>query len=209
MAKASSIAVLGIIIIYLPSAGEPQTAPAPNGNYVEVANDATLKHTQSVLVDQSYRIGLGDVLRVSVWEEPQLTTSAVVRPDGKISLPLVSDVSLAGLSPEEAQAFLTTAFTKFLKHPRVAVIVEEIHSRLVYITGEVQHPGGYALTGKMNVLQLIARAGGPTEFAKKKQIYVLQQEHNKKLPVNYQMVLAGKHLEENIELSPGDTVVVP
>jgi len=181
-----------------------------NGSsHADVASDVPGKHAQNIPVDQDYRIGFGDVLRVSVWEEPQLTTSAVVRPDGKISLPLISDVSLAGRSPQEAETFLTTVFTKFLKHPRVSVVVEEIHSRLVYITGEVQHPGGYALIGKMNVLQLIARAGGPTEFAKKKQIYVLQDEHKRKQPVNYQMVLAGKHLEENIELSPGDTVVVP
>ena len=91
----------------------------------------------------------------------------------------------------------------------MTVIVEEIHSRIVYITGEVQHPGAYPLLGPQNVVQLIARAGGTTDFAKKKAVYVLRQDGGARVKVNYQMLLAGKHEEENIGLNPGDTVVVP
>ena len=169
-----------------------------------------LQERPSVPVGPDYRIGPGDILRVSVWEEPQFTTSSiVVRPDGKISIPLVSDLAIAGTTPEQAEKLLGDQLAKFVKHPRVTLIVEEIHSRIVYITGEVQHPGAYPLIGPMNVVQLIARSGGPTEFAKKKDVYVLHQDSGPRTKVNYQMVLEGKHLEENIGLIPGDTVVVP
>jgi len=169
-----------------------------------------LQERPAVPVGPDYRIGPGDVVRVSVWEEPQFTTSAiVVRPDGKISIPLVSDLAIAGDTPEQAEKLLSDQLTRFIKHPRVTLIVEEIHSRIVYITGEVQHPGAYPLIGPMNVVQLIARSGGPTEFAKKKDVYVLHQDIGPRTRVNYQLVLEGKHLEENIGLVPGDTVVVP
>jgi polysaccharide export outer membrane protein len=168
-----------------------------------------LQSRPAVPVSADYRIGPGDILRISVWEEPQFTTSAVVRPDGKISIPLISELSIAGLTPEAAQTLLATQLERLVKHPRVTVIVEEIHSRIVYVTGEIQHPGAYPLIGPMNVVQLIARAGGPTEYAKKKEVYVLHQDGGPRIKVNYQMVLAGKHLEENIGLTPGDTVVVP
>jgi polysaccharide export outer membrane protein len=161
-------------------------------------------------VGPDYRIGPGDVLRVSVWEEPQFTTNAiVVRPDGKISIPLVSDVAVAGMTPESAGKLLTDELTRFVKHPRVTLIVEEIHSQIVYVTGEVQHPGAYPMVGPMNVVQLISRAGGTTEFAKKKDVYVLHPDSSPRTKVNYQQVLEGKRLEENIGLVPGDTVVVP
>jgi polysaccharide export outer membrane protein len=169
-----------------------------------------LQERPATPVGPDFRIGPGDVLRVSVWEEPQITTSSiVVRPDGKISIPLVSDVMVAGMTPETAEKLLTDDLVKFVKHPRVTVIVEEIHSRIVYVTGEVQRPGAYPMVGSMNVVQLISRAGGTTEFAKKKDVYVLHQDSSQRIKVNYQLVLEGKHLEENIGLSPGDTVVVP
>ena len=171
--------------------------------------DISLQSRPSIATGPDYRIGAGDVLRISVWEEPQLTTSAVVRPDGKISMPLLPGVAVAGLSPESAQRLLTEQLAKFVKQPRVTVIIEEIHSRIVYVTGEVQHPGAYPLINQMNVVQLIARAGGVTDYAKKKKVYVLHPDSGLKTKVNYQMVLAGRHLEGNIQLSPGDTVVVP
>jgi polysaccharide export outer membrane protein len=197
-----------------PANGQSPTAPAPNtGTQIAEARpnqpQLGLQSRPSVPVGPEYRIGAGDVIRVAVWDEPQFTTSAVVRPDGKISIPLVSDLLVANLTPDEAERLLTDQLTRLVKHPRVTVIVEEVHSRIVYITGEVQHPGAYALIGPMNVVQLIARSGGTTEFAKKKDIYVLHQDDGMKVKVDYQALLAGKHLEENIGLVPGDTVVVP
>lgn len=169
----------------------------------------SIQERPAISVGPDYRIGAGDHLRISVWEEPQLSTTAVVRPDGRISMPLISDVVVAGLTPQAAQNVLTDDLTRFVKRPRVTVIVEEIHSRLVYVTGRVQHPGAYQLTGSMNVVQGIAEAGGTTKSAKKKNVYVLRQDGVTKVKVNYQAVLAGKDLEQNIQLNPGDTVVVP
>lgn len=157
----------------------------------------------------SYKIGVGDVLHVSVWEEPQFTEDAVVRPDGMISIPLVSEVVVAGLTPELAETMLTARLEKFVHKPRVTVIVQEIHSRMVYITGEVQRPGAYPLIDTMNVVQLVSRSGGLTDFAKSKQVYVLRAGKGARVKVDYRKLLKGQASEQNIELAPGDTVVVP
>ena len=157
----------------------------------------------------SYRIGVGDVLHVSVWEEPQFTEAAVVRPDGMISIPLVSEVVVAGLTPESAETMLTARLEKFVHKPRVTVIVQEIHSRMVYITGEVQRPGAYPLIDTMNVVQLVSRSGGLTDFAKSKQVYVLRAGRGARVRVDYRKLLKGQSPEQNVELAPGDTVVVP
>jgi polysaccharide export outer membrane protein len=157
----------------------------------------------------SYKIGVGDVLHISVWEEPQFTESAVVRPDGMISIPLISEVIVAGLTPQSAETMLTNRLEKFIHKPRVTVVVQEIHSRMVYITGEVQRPGTYPLVSSMNVVQLVARSGGLTDFAKSKQVYVLRAGSGARIKVDYQKLLKGQSPEKNLELVPGDTVVVP
>jgi polysaccharide export outer membrane protein len=157
----------------------------------------------------AYKIGVGDVLHIVVWEEPQLTETAVVRPDGKVSLPLVSELDVAGLTPEAVQQTLTDQLIKFVRKPRVTVTVQEIHSRMVYITGEVQRPGAYPLLDEMNVVQLVARSGGLTDFAKRKQVYVLRAGNSARVNVNYEKVLKGQAPKQNLELAPGDTVVVP
>ena len=157
----------------------------------------------------TYKIGVGDVLHVTVWEEPQFTETAVVRPDGKISVPLVSDVDVAGQTPEAVQDSLTEKLNKLVHKPRVTVVVQEIHSRMVFITGEVQRPGAYPLMEAMNVVQLVARSGGLTDFAKQKKVYVLRAANSARVNVNYQKVLKGEAPEQNVELAPGDTVVVP
>jgi polysaccharide biosynthesis/export protein len=157
----------------------------------------------------AYKIGVGDVLHILVWAEPQLTETAVVRPDGKVSLPLVSELEVAGQTPEAVQQTLTEQLNKFVRKPRVTVTVQEIHSRMVYITGEVQRPGAYPLLDVMNVVQLVARSGGLTDFAKQKQVYVLRAVNSARVNVNYEKVLKGQAPQQNVELAPGDTVVVP
>ena len=157
----------------------------------------------------AYVIGIGDVIRVDVFEEPQFDGSAVVRPDGKVSLPLISDVAISGLTPVQAEQLLAARLATFVHHPKVTVTVEEIHSRLVYVTGEVLRPGAYALTDTINVVQLVSRAGGTTSYAKKKQVYVLRAGSGQRVKVDYRKVLLGQHTEENVQLNPGDTVVVP
>jgi len=122
---------------------------------------------------------------------------------------LVFDVEVAGLTPGAAQERLTAKLQDFVKHPRVSVIVAEVHSRVVYVIGQVERPGSYAMISDLNVEQLIARAGGVTRHAKKKHVYVLHQGNSKKVSVNYGKVLKGKALRQNVELMPGDTVVVP
>ncbi|HEX3436993.1 MAG TPA: polysaccharide biosynthesis/export family protein [Pseudacidobacterium sp.] len=163
----------------------------------------------SPVVPETYKIGVGDVLHITVWQEPQLTETAVVRPDGMVSMPLVTEVDVAGLTPEAAQEMLTERLVKFVHKPRVTVTVQEIHSRTVYITGEVQRPGAYPLMDAMNVVQLVARAGGLTDFAKQKQVYVLRAGNSARVNVNYAKVLKGQAPQQNVELAPGDTVVVP
>ena len=157
----------------------------------------------------AYRIGIGDILHIAVWQEPQLAETAVVRPDGKISMPLVTDVAIAGLTTDAAENVLTQRLEQFVRKPVVTVVVQEIRSRTVYVTGEVLRPGAYPLIDTMNVVQLVARAGGLTDFAKKTQVYVLRASNGARLNVNYRKILKGQSPQENVQLSPGDTVVVP
>jgi polysaccharide biosynthesis/export protein len=200
MRIANSTAIVFMILIVGGATVRAQIAPAAAGvsalpNPVEVAPD--------------YVIGAGDVLKISVWQEPQFGETVEVRPDGRISLPLVSDVAVAGLTPVQAQRKLTDRLEQFVKRPRVTVVVSEVHSKVVYVIGEVGRPGSYPLTGEINVEQVIALAGGATSKAKKKHVYVLRSGLSNKLPVNYQKVLEGKNVDQNLVLMPGDTVVVP
>ncbi len=158
---------------------------------------------------KGFALGIGDVIHINVFEEPQFSNSLVIRPDGKISLPLISEVYVAGLTPTAIEQLLTVRLEKYINHPRVTVTVQEIHSRVVYVTGEVLRPGAYALAGNINVVQLIARAGGVTAYAKKKNVYVLHAGTGVRTKVDYRKVLLGQHVEQNVQLASGDTVVVP
>jgi polysaccharide export outer membrane protein len=157
----------------------------------------------------SFILGASDVIRVSVWKEPELSQTAVVRPDGKISIPLVGEVPVAGSDVLQAQATIAARLRSLLANPQVTLSVLEIHSRQVYITGEIGHAGAYPLTSSMTVLQLIASAGGLSEYAHKKGIYILRSNVARPIPFNYQNVVRGKGPGGNLELVPGDTVVVP
>ncbi len=156
-----------------------------------------------------YVLGPSDVIRVSVWKEAELSQTAVVRPDGNISVPLIGEVPVAGKNVIEAEAVIADRLHSVLTNPQVTISVLEIHSRQVYITGEIGHPGAYPLTGSMNVLQLIASAGGLTEYAHKKAIYLLRANARTPVHFNYQNVVRGKTQDQNVQLAPGDTVVVP
>ncbi|HYK34831.1 polysaccharide biosynthesis/export family protein [Alloacidobacterium sp.] len=199
-------AVLRGLMILLMAGGQLCYAQAPKAT-PDAAKSGDAKTPE--VVPTTYKIGVGDVLHITVWEEPQLTETAVVRPDGKVSMPLVTEVDVAGLTPEAAQQVLTDRLVKFVHKPRVTVTVQEIHSRMVYITGEVQRPGAYPLMDSMNVVQLVARAGGLTDFAKQKKVYVLRGSTSARVNVNYEKVLKGQAPQQNVELAPGDTVVVP
>ena len=158
----------------------------------------------------SYLIGADDLLLVSVWKEPDLTMTVPVRPDGNISLPLLSDVAAAGLSPRQLAASITEKLKKYVADPRVTVIVTQINSQKVYVTGEVLHTGAIQLLPNMTVLQALADAGF-TQFANTKGIYVLREEsgQQQKIRVNYKRLVKGQAIDQNIMLKPGDTIVVP
>jgi polysaccharide biosynthesis/export protein len=161
--------------------------------------------------DPNYVIGPQDVVDISVWKEPDLSRTVPVRPDGKISLPLLNDVQAAGLTPSQLGAQITTSLTKYVTNPQVTVIVSQINSQRIYILGEVARAGGYTLLPDMNVLQALSNAGGLTAFANSKKIYILRQDNGKqqKIPFNYKEVLSGKDPSQNVALKPGDTIVVP
>jgi polysaccharide export outer membrane protein len=158
----------------------------------------------------SYVIGADDVLLVSVWKEPDLTMTLPVRPDGNISLPLLNDVTAAGLSPTQLAASISEKLKKYVADPRVTVIVTQINSQKVYVTGEVLHTGAIPLLPKMTVLQALADAGF-TQFANTKGIYVLREANGQqqKIRVNYKRLVKGQAIDQNILLKPGDTIVVP
>ncbi|MBW4028557.1 MAG: hypothetical protein HIU93_14360 [Acidobacteria bacterium] len=156
-----------------------------------------------------YPLGVADVLHISVWKNPDLSQSVTVGPDGFVSLSLLGDVQVVGLTTSELSALLTKRLSAFILTPQVTVSVVEIHSRQIYILGQVGKPGGYSLLGKMSVLQMIAQAGGLSTFAHRRGIYILRPNRDsvKKLPYNYSDVMHGKG--ENFDLQPGDTIVVP
>lgn len=156
-------------------------------------------------------IGVGDVLSITFWREQNLSGDVVVRPDGRISLPLLNDIQAAGSTPEQLAASLASAAVKFVDDPDVSVIVKEIHSRKVYLVGQVATPGAVTLTGDMNVLQLLAVGGGLLEYADRNHILITRTENKqeKRFKFNYDDVLKGKNLRQNIVLQSGDTVVVP
>jgi polysaccharide export outer membrane protein len=158
-----------------------------------------------------YLIGPDDVLDVSVWKEPDVSLVVPVRPDGRISLPLINDVQASGLSPEQLAAAVTEKLRKFLTDPKVTVIVTAINSQRVFVVGEVLRAGAFPLLPGMTVLQALSSAGGFTTFADVKKIHVLRLHEGKQieLPFNYREVLKGDRPEQNINLEPGDTIVVP
>jgi len=161
--------------------------------------------------DPNYIIGPQDVIDISVWKEPDFSRSVPVRPDGKISLPLLNDVQAAGLTPTQLGTQITTNLTKYVTDPQVTVIVSQINSQRIYILGEVARAGTFTLIPEMNVLQALSNAGGVTAFANSKKIYILRQDNGKqqKIFFNYKDVISGKDHGQNIVLRPGDTIVVP
>ena len=158
-----------------------------------------------------YVIGPDDVLAISFWGEKDLTADVTVRPDGKVTVPLLNDVVASGRTPEQLREAIQVAARAFLEDPTPTVVVKEIKSRRVFITGQVEKPGPYPLNDRLTVLQLIAVAGGLKEFADGKSITVMRNFNGRvvALPFNYRDVIRRKHLDQNVELRPGDTVVVP
>lgn len=171
-------------------------------------SDAPL-NTPPLQPGSEFELGAGDVIHISVWREPELTQTTVIPPDGKISLPLAGQIPLAGKTASSAQAEIRTLLLKYVTDPKVTISVVEIHSRQVFITGQVQRPGAYPLLGpSCTVLQLIASAGGLTPYAHKKRIVVLDSNNHPLAEFDYINAVKGDP-RQGRPLQPGDTVVVP
>jgi polysaccharide export outer membrane protein len=170
-----------------------------------VSSPATVIDTSS-----AYQIGPEDVLDISVWKNPELSRTVPVRPDGKVSLPLVNDIVVSGLTPTELRDQLATRLSDFVPMPEVSVIVREVHSRKVAVVGAVKTAGRYELKSPMTVLEVIALAQGFTDFATRDRIVILRQTGGTttRIPFNYRKISDGAD-QENFFVHPGDIIVVP
>jgi len=177
----------------------------PTGDSVSSAPNAPA----GVQPPSGYHIGPADELMITVWHEPELSEGIVVRPDGMITLPLLNDIKVAGLTTEETQSLLTEKLKTLVNDPQVTVIVKAVHSQKVFAAGNVVKQGVYALDGRKTVLELLVEAGGLGPFAKGGSIYILRNVDGKETRIyfNYKKALSGK--SANPELQPGDMVVVP
>ncbi len=211
--KKTKLAVLLLLLFPFPALAQQSSSKASGrGQVLLVRNaDGSREVQNPTSVDPSYLIGPEDVLHVSVWKEPEITQTVLVRPDGKISLPLLNDVQAAGLTPGQLADSVTTGLRKYLADPQVTVVVTQINSQRIYILGEVNRPGAYTLFPGMTFLQALSSAGGFTQFADLKKIYLLRTEGGRqaKFLFNYKDVVHGRALHGNIVLKTGDTIAVP
>src|SRR5580698_77205 len=204
------VTILCIMACAVPARAQDQSGVAKPAQPAipAIASDDVKKPATT---DPNYVIGAQDVLDVSIWKEQDISRVVPVRPDGKISLPLLNDVQAAGLTPSQLAAEITESLKKYVTSPQVTVIVTTINSQRVYILGEVTRPGAFPMLPGMTVMQGLSSAGGFTAFAKMKSIYVLREESGKKVkyPFNYKEAINGKNSEQDIQLKAGDTIVVP
>jgi polysaccharide biosynthesis/export protein len=195
------------LVVLTPLAASAQRQPSSS----PAASPVSAVAPAAVDLPRDYVIGSDDVLEIKFWKDDVLSREVIVRPDGKISLQLLNELQAAGLTPEQLRGAIVAEAKSIMEEPSVAVIVKQINSRRVFITGQVEKPGVYPLTSATTVLQLISLAGGLKEFAKEKQIVVMRSEGASPLAYsfNYEEVRKGRKLTQNIALKPGDTVVVP
>lgn len=206
--KCALIASLAVLLL---TPAHAQEKPSKTTSAEVRPTTTSYSLAKSASENPNYVIGPQDVLDINVWKEPELSRAIPVRPDGKISLPLINDIQASGLTPSQLAAELRQSLVKFVTNPQVTVIVAQINSERIYLLGEVARPGAFPLIPDMTILQALSSAGGISQFASSKRIYVLREENGKqqKLFFNYKEVIAGKRTEQNILLKPGDTIVVP
>jgi polysaccharide export outer membrane protein len=209
--KAMVTAVL-VSILALPAFAQQATNNEQGDkNVLSARSDIVPSVPVTSMVGANYVIGPEDLLDVSVWKEPDLTRTVPVRPDGKISLPLLDDVQAAGETPTQLAAHVTDGLKRYVTDPQVTVIVSAINSQRIYMLGEITRPGAYPLLPGMTVLQAISSAGGLTQYARERKIYVLRDgdKTQQRLAFNYKDFLKGKNPQQNVALRVGDTIVVP
>ncbi len=196
---------LGCLLLLIGSVGWAQE----NGTGT-VPNQAAPATRPSSTVPSDYVIGADDTLHVSVWKEPDMNVTLPVRPDGKISIPLLDDVQAAGMTPMQLAESIKEKLKKYIADPRVTVVVTAMNSQRIYVLGEVTHTGAMPLLPNMTMLQALASAGF-TQFANLKAIYLLRTQNGQqtKIKFNYKDAIKGRDTQQNIVLKPGDTIVVP
>ena len=198
----------GVCLIFAVSLLQVEVAAQTPSQSKRQAAPATVDATQAV---EEYTIGPEDVLQINVWMEPELTSRVTVRPDGKIGVPLLNDVQASGLTPRQLAQKITEGLAKYIAELNVSVIVAEIHSPVVYITGAVNRPGAYILTGPLTVMQVLIRAGGLSEYAKSDEIQIMRADGEtiRRLRFDYKQFIEGKDYQRNIRLRRGDLIIVP
>jgi len=207
-------ALLGMVLtataVLSQTSGTAKGEEATTTKAAESTDAKQAGEAQTASGSTDYVIGADDTLHISVWKEPELSETLPVRPDGKISMPLLNDIPAAGLTPLQLKESITEKLKKYIADPRVTIVVTGMNSRRIFVTGEVTHTGPMPLLPNMTMLQALAQAGF-TQFANPKAVYLLRMENGKqkKLPFNYKEVVKGNHPEQNIVLQPGDTIVVP
>jgi polysaccharide biosynthesis/export protein len=210
--KAECALLTGFLLIGLTAGSAAQTMPANSAGGNAGAGDDAAQHAGTARAhDNTYVIGDDDVLEISVWKEPELSKPITVRPDGKISMPLVGELQAAGKTPLQLEQDIKEKLLTFMTDPEVVVIVQKINSENFNVVGMVTRPGSYPLTVATTVMDSIAMAGGFRDFAKKKDVRILRQNPNgteSRFMFNYDDYVKGKHPQSNIRLQPGDTVVV-
>ncbi len=203
MRSNTSLACVLAGCIYLTAHAAAQSAPQPQSTVATAA-------ARPVELPKDYVIGVEDVLHVVFWNAKEMSVEALVRPDGKISIPILNDVPAAGMTPEQLAASVTAASTKFIRDPGTTVIVKAVNSRKIHIVGEVSRPGVFDLGNEMNVLQALGEAGGFLETADRDDVVIARIENGqeRRYKFNYNDVVRGRKLEQNIKLLPGDTIIV-
>lgn len=203
--KVAGLAALGFVTVAMWAQGAANTSASMTQKPAEPEAGSS---APSVPAD--YVIGADDMLKVTVWKEPDMSVALPVRPDGKISMPLLDDMQAAGMTPMQLAASIKEKLKKYIADPRVTVVVTAMNSQRVYVLGEVLHTGPMPLLPGMTVLQALSTAGF-TQFANLKAIYLLRTQNGQqtKIPFNYKDAIKGHSTQQTFALRPGDTIVVP
>ena len=199
------------VICLLSSAALSQTSPGNGQPLRSSPQEQSPSKDAASAATEDFIIGAEDVLEIKVWREPDLTTRAIVRPDGKIGVTLLGDVQASGRTATQLKQAITEELTRFLEQPEVSVVVVEIHSQMVHLIGFVARQGAYALGGPMTVVELLARAGGVTDTARAEEIAIVRNRGGgeiERIPFNYKAFIEGRNLMRNIPLKNRDVVVV-
>ncbi len=202
---------LGIAMVLNAAEGRPLSPQSPAAAPARQSQEQRPRESARASSDE-YLIGAGDVLQISVWKEPDASVPAVVvRQDGMITVPLLKDVAVGGRTPRQVEKTIVEGLSKYINEPNVTVVLAASNSKKVYVIGAVNKEGPLPYTYRMTVLQALSEAGGLTEFAKRKKIYIIRTENDRdyRLDFNYDEVVKGERMDQNIVMTPGDTLIIP